>query len=135
MSKELHMTSQRKAVYDVVRQSTDHPTATDVIERLRESGHKLAYATVYNSLRHLTDAGVIQELKIGSNSARYDARLETHQHIVCTVCGRVDEVFALEPSEYRLAIEQETGYRVGNLDVIAKGICPQCASKDLPQSE
>jgi len=127
----IHMTPQRKSVYEVVCQATDHPTAADVIERLREVGHKLAYATVYNSLRYLTGAGVIQEVKIGPGAARYDARLEAHQHVVCIRCGRVDEVFQLEPSDYLGAIERETGYRIENLDVIAKGICPECAAKDL----
>lgn len=129
MNRELHMTPQRKSVYEVVRQATDHPTAADVMERLREEGQKLAYATVYNSLRYLTDTGAIQELKIGSGAARYDARLEAHQHVVCMRCGRVDEVFELEPSDYLHAIEQETGYRVENLEVVAKGICPDCAAK------
>lgn len=135
MSKRLHMTPQRKFVYEVVRQATDHPTAADVIERLHEGGHKLAYATVYNSLRYLTDAGVIQELKIGAGATRYDARLEAHQHVVCTNCGRVAEVFEPVPSDYLKAIERETGYRMGNLDVLATGICPDCASKTSLASE
>lgn len=128
MSRASHMTPQRKLVYDVVRESSDHPTPADVIERLRENGHKLAYATVYNSLRYLTDVGAIQELKIGAGASRYDARLDAHQHVMCVACGRVDEVFQLEASALKGLIEQETGYQVESLDVIAKGICPTCAS-------
>lgn len=124
------MTRQRKSVYEVVRNATDHPTAADVMERLREDGHRLAYATVYNSLRYLTETGVIQELKIGHGAARYDARLEAHQHVVCVRCGRIDEVFEIQPSDYLSAIEQETGYRVESLDVLAKGICPDCFASE-----
>lgn len=127
MNRSMHFTPQRKSVYDTVRASADHPTAGEVMERLRQSGHKLAYATVYNSLRYLTDAGVIQELKMGSGAVRYDARLEAHQHIVCTACGRVDEVFAPVPTDYLGAIAKETGYRVHHVDAVAKGLCPECA--------
>lgn len=134
MNRQLHMTLQRKSVYEVVREATDHPTAADVMERLRQGGHKVAHATVYNSLRYLTEVGVIQELQIGSGPARYDARLEAHQHVFCVRCGRVDEVLALQPSEYLGIIQQETGYRVEHLDVIAKGICPECAAKNVPLS-
>lgn len=131
MNRELRMTPQRKTVYEVVREATDHPTAADVMDRLRKDGYKVAHATVYNSLRYLTDVGVIQELQIGSGAARYDARLDAHQHVFCARCGRVDEVFELEQSDYLHAIERETGYRVEQLDVLAKGICPDCASKNL----
>ncbi|WDL97151.1 Fur family transcriptional regulator [Alicyclobacillus sp. ALC3] len=127
MYRNLHLTPQRKSVYDIVSQSADHPTAADVMERLRQAGHKLAYATVYNSLRYLTDAGVIQELRMGSGAARYDARLEAHQHVVCTQCGRVDEIFEVMPAGYAEAITNETGYRVDHVDVVAKGVCPDCA--------
>ncbi|EFU43595.1 ferric uptake regulator, Fur family protein [Paenibacillus vortex V453] len=35
--------------------SHDHPTAADIMNRLVEKGYNLAYGTVYNSLRYLTD--------------------------------------------------------------------------------
>lgn len=130
MSKELHLTPQRKSVFEVLSEANDHPTAADVMERLRQRGQKLAYATVYNSLRYLTDAGAILELKIGDGAARYDARTEAHQHMVCIRCGRVDEVFQPVPIEYTHSIAQETGYEVHHLDVLAKGICPACAKRE-----
>lgn len=61
----LNLTSQRQAVYDVVREAHDHPTAADVMNRLMERGYNLAYGTVYNSLRYLTDKELIRELKLG----------------------------------------------------------------------
>ncbi len=42
----LNLTSQRQAVYDVVREAHDHPTAADVMNRLMERGYNLAYGTV-----------------------------------------------------------------------------------------
>lgn len=63
--RNLNLTSQRQAVYDIVRNSHDHPTAAEVMNRLVEQGHNLAYGTVYNSLRYLTDKEMIRELKLG----------------------------------------------------------------------
>jgi Fur family peroxide stress response transcriptional regulator len=125
----LHMTHRRKLVYEALRAADDHPTAADIMERLREGGQRLAYATVYNALRYLTDAGVIQELQVGQGAARYDARMEEHQHVVCTQCGRIEEVLGLGNSAYMEAVRQQTGYQVSRLRLIAEGLCPECASK------
>lgn len=129
MNRERPMTSQRKLVYEVLLAAADHPTATDIMQRLRENGHKLAYATVYNSLRYLLEGGLIRELNIVSGASRYDARLEPHHHVVCQRCGRVDELLGIETMDYLQVVQRETGYQVGQVDVLAQGVCPDCAAK------
>jgi Fur family transcriptional regulator, peroxide stress response regulator len=128
MSK-LNLTPQRKVIYELLTQSEDHPTAAEVIERLRLNGHHLAYGTVYNSLRYLSDMGLIRELKLGETASRYDARMEDHHHIVCRQCGRVDEVLSRTPSDWGQAVEQETGYRVDHSHVVFEGVCAECRSR------
>ncbi|SDD14205.1 Fur family transcriptional regulator, peroxide stress response regulator [Paenibacillus sp. UNCCL117] len=125
MSK-LNLTPQRKAIYEILTQSHDHPTAAEVIERLRDNGHHLAYGTVYNSLRYLTDMGLIRELKLGEAASRYDARMEEHHHIVCKQCGRVDEVLTESPAEWVRTVGRETGYRVDHSHVVFEGVCAEC---------
>lgn len=133
MEKRSYLTPQRKLVYEAVSDRADHPTAADVIERLRQQGHKLAYATIYNSLRYLTDAGLIQELKIGDTLTRYDACTEAHHHTICRRCGRVDEVFASLPPDYFQTVAQETGYHLDDIQLVFRGLCPDCARKTPEQ--
>ena len=120
------LTVQRKAIYDIVVEAEDHPTAADVIERLKIKGYAFAYGTVYNSLRYLSDEGLIRELKLEGDASRYDARTEDHHHIVCTRCGKVDEVFASTPPEWLHAVAEETGYTVHEEHVLFKGVCSEC---------
>ncbi|GGF86873.1 transcriptional repressor [Paenibacillus albidus] len=127
--RNLNLTSQRQAVYDIVRNSPDHPTAAEVMNRLVEQGHNLAYGTVYNSLRYLSDKKLIQELKLGEAASRYDARMDDHQHIMCEVCGTVDEVMSQVPQDWIDAVAKETGYEIGHAHVVFGGICPDCQSK------
>ncbi|KAA9008425.1 transcriptional repressor [Paenibacillus spiritus] len=124
--RNLNLTSQRQAVYDIVRSSPDHPTAAEVMNRLVEKGHNLAYGTVYNSLRYLTDKQLIRELKLGEASSRYDARTDEHQHIMCEVCGAVDEVLLPVPEEWMDEVAQATGYSVDHAHVVFEGVCPAC---------
>ncbi|MDO7906433.1 transcriptional repressor [Paenibacillus sp. JX-17] len=127
----LNLTSQRQAVYDVVRNSHDHPTAADVMNRLVEQGHNLAYGTVYNSLRYLTDKELIQELKLGEAASRYDARMDDHQHIICQVCGSVDEVMSDVPQDWMEQVTQETGYSINHAHVVFGGVCRACQAKRI----
>lgn len=126
---KINLTIQRKEILEVVQHAPDHPTAADVIERLRGKGFNFAYGTVYNSLRYLTDAGLIRELKLGEAVSRYDARTDEHQHIVCTVCGRVDEVLTELPNEWLQKVAAETKYRIEHAQVVIEGVCKECATK------
>jgi len=129
MVQKINLTVQRKAILDVVQQSYDHPTAGDIIERLRESGYNFAYGTVYNSLRYLTDMGLIKELKLGESVSRYDARTEEHQHIVCTVCGKVEEVLTEIPIEWLEEVARQTKYSISHPHIVMEGTCEACVSK------
>jgi Fur family peroxide stress response transcriptional regulator len=123
---KLNLTTQRKAVFDMVREDESHPTAAEIIERLRTKGYNFAYATVYNSLRYLTDNGLIRELKLGETASRYDARTDDHHHIVCSTCGRVDEVLTETPDFWMKSVADETAYTIQAAHVIFEGVCPAC---------
>jgi Fur family transcriptional regulator, peroxide stress response regulator len=129
MTKKGHLTIQRKAIYDVVMESPDHPNAAEIIDRLKVRGHSFAYGTIYNSLRYLTEAGMIRELKLDGDASRYDARVEDHQHIVCRECGKVDEVFTAFPAQWLRAVAEETGFAVEDEHVLLKGVCPSCKER------
>lgn len=121
-----NLTAPRKLVYDIVMHSEDHPTAADIIDRLKSQGQSVAYATVYNSLRFLTDEGLIRELKLEGKTSRYDGRGEDHAHIVCVSCGRVDEVMTPPPAEWLARIAAESDYELTEEQFIFKGVCPAC---------
>ncbi|AKG36638.1 Fur family transcriptional regulator [Paenibacillus durus] len=129
--RHLNLTSQRQAVYDIVRESHDHPTAAEVMNRLVEKGHNLAYGTVYNSLRYLADKQLIRELKLGEAASRYDARMDDHQHIICERCGAVDEVMSHVPEPWMEAVAKETGYTIAHAHVVFGGICSACRNKAI----
>ncbi|WP_041614788.1 Fur family transcriptional regulator [Paenibacillus sp. JDR-2] len=126
---KINLTVQRKTILEAIQESNDHPTAADIIERLRDKGVSFAYGTVYNSLRYLTDAGLIRELKLGEAVSRYDARMDDHHHIMCKQCGRVEEVLTELPEEWLKKIAAETKFKVQDAHVVLEGVCELCASK------
>lgn len=126
-----HLTTQRKTIYKIVSESTDHPTAIDIIDRLKKSNWNFAYATVYNSLRYLTEEGLIRELKLDGNASRYDARTDNHGHFVCTVCGKVDEVLTKAPRQWLSQITAEKGCTITEELVLFKGVCAACKASTI----
>lgn len=125
------LTTQRKLILDIITQITSHPTAGDIMEQLKLEGHSVSYATVYNSLRFLTEHGYIHELKLEGDASRYDGRTDEHQHIICTKCGNVDEVKLETPPEWKKRIEKLTEYKIFEEQIIFKGLCHECYSEIL----
>src|SRR5689334_4236424 len=87
-----HLTSHRQTVLEVVQQSHDHPTARQVFERAVQRAPKLSFATVYNSLKFLTEEGLLRQFSFGEDAVRYDGMLRRHDHLICRKCHRVDDL-------------------------------------------
>jgi Fur family peroxide stress response transcriptional regulator len=72
---------------------------------------------------------MIRELKLGEAASRYDARMDDHQHIICEVCGAVDEVMSHVPQEWTDTVAKDTGYSISHAHVVFGGVCPDCQKK------
>src|SRR4026209_1698044 len=83
------LTPQREAVYQVIQERDDHPTASDIFEAARRRLPSISYATVYNSLRYLKDAGLGLKIILGDGPSRYDRETERHDHAICNDCGKL----------------------------------------------
>jgi len=127
---KLELTSHRRTVLDVVKGSHDHPTAKEIFNRAIKKAPALSFATVYNSLKYLTQHGYLREVIFGDGVFRYDALLEPHHHLVCRGCGRVDdfEKAAIPISAKKLAAPD--GFHVEEVAVTLRGLCAECRKKN-----
>lgn len=125
-TQKVNWTTQRKAIYELICSSEDHPTANELFERLHKAGHHFAYGTIYNSLRYLVDSGLITELKLGDTASRFDARVEDHLHLVCDSCGRISEAPLDLPGDFLSNLSNRTGFTIGGVQMVIRGICSDC---------
>jgi Fur family ferric uptake transcriptional regulator/Fur family peroxide stress response transcriptional regulator len=122
---ERRMTPQRRAVLDVLRAATDHPTAAEIYDRVRAVEPGVGAATVYRSLGMLVQTGQASEVSLGEGaSARYDARTDVHDHVVCSACGRAVDVPTTRPDLEWVA--RVTGFEITGYDTQFHGRCPAC---------
>ena len=122
------LTPQRYAVLRALVEGGEHPSAEQLFQRVCEDYPMMSPATVYKTLDTLKAAGEVLELEFRDGPNRYDANLpNAHPHVVCTRCGRIDDVMdeRLDPSVAEVAAQ--TGYQVRGYRLDFYGLCPSCA--------
>ena len=123
------VTPQRLAVYDALAKTKEHPTAEAVYKKIKPIYPTMSFATVYKSVEILNKLKVIQVLNTGEDSFRYDADISEHSHVQCTVCGRVDDVPALNDRSLVVKVEEASGYSIDKHQFYFFGVCEKCRKK------
>ena len=124
----LGLTRQRQVVLRVVNESHHHPTASQVFEQARALLPTISYATVYNSLRFLKQAGLVHEISFGNAASRYDRETQRHDHAICTKCGKLVDFDLSEAMELMRAAARRTRFKAESIHLTLTGLCPECRS-------
>jgi len=119
---------QRMALLDDLLQNRTHPTVEEVYGRLSPKIPTLSKTTVYNTLRLFAEKGVAQMLTIEEQRLRFDADMRPHAHFLCKTCGKVYDLFGVEPIGDN-PIELIEGHRVLETQIYYHGICKKCLLK------
>ncbi|AYD39724.1 transcriptional repressor [Clostridium fermenticellae] len=127
--KKLKLTPQRIAVYKYLISTKKHPSAEIIYKALQEDYPTMSLATVYKTLKTLTDVKLIQEINVGEGNFRYDANIIPHPHIKCIECSRVDDIEGISFSHLNNEIKDLTDYNIIGNKVYFYGICKSCQDK------
>ena len=123
---ELGLTRQREVVLRVIRDAHEHLTANEVFGRAKELLPSISFATVYNSLRYLKDAGHIAEISFGNGASRFDRMTHRHDHAICTSCGKLVDIEMEHPAELVRKAARQSKFRPESLEFTLRGLCPEC---------
>ena len=87
----LKATPQRLAICKSVLSSTDHPSAEQVFESIKDNHPTISLATVYKTLSLLYEIGLLHELRFNEKHTRYDPKTTLHINIVCPKCMEISD--------------------------------------------
>ena len=87
--KGLRPTKQRTSVYEVILRKKDHPTADEVLLRVRRELPTISLATVYNCLETLVDCGLVRQVNFDRAPTRFCPNLTPHAHFKCSRTGEI----------------------------------------------
>ena len=122
----LGITKQREAVLRVIRDSELHLTANEVFESAKRALPGISFATVYNSLKFLKNEGLIGEVRVGADAARFDRKLTRHDHAVCTSCGKLVDIDLPSPKTLLKKAAELSHFEADSVEMIFRGTCPDC---------
>jgi Fe2+ or Zn2+ uptake regulation protein len=124
-------TRQLTTTLEVLVQACDHPTAEQILVRVRERLPRVSLGTVYRNLEKLRAQGQLRVVNIGPGVARYDAVLTEHDHFVCDSCGAVIDLDTLS-ADSNVSRLQTEGYVVRACSMVVHGLCRTCVSGARP---
>src|SRR6266436_5896911 len=123
---EIALTRQRKIVLDVVQAGDHHPTAAEVFDSARKKLPGISFATVYNSLRFLKDAGLVREIAFGNGASRYDRETDRHDHAICSACGKLVDFDLPGTVALTRSAARVSKFKAESVHLTLVGLCPKC---------
>ncbi len=125
--RDWRLTAQRRVVAEVLTGEHVHLTAEAVHGRARVVLPEISLATVYNTLNELVTMGEVREVQAGDGPRRYDPNVTSaHQHLQCVGCGALWDVEPSGAADLALPAEQQRGFRMLDVDIVFRGLCPEC---------
>lgn len=122
----LGLTKQREVVLQVIQTAETHLTANEVFDEAKRLLPTISFATVYNSLRFLKDAGHIAEIQFGNGASRFDRKTFRHDHAICTNCAKLIDMELELPQELVEMAAKYSKFKPESLELTLRGLCPEC---------
>jgi len=121
----------RRQLVDLL-QSSDRPVT---IPELLEHGAVQSQSSLYRNLAILEQCGAVHRIASTDDVARYELTEELsehHHHVVCAVCGRIDDVVLAPAIERALAEAAQEAMDQRNFEVDSHrlelvGTCATCS--------
>ncbi|MBS0171460.1 MAG: transcriptional repressor [Nitrospira sp.] len=130
----VRLTRQRAAIYAALVGTTSHPTADDLYRMVMREHPMMSRNTVYYTLGVLRKAGLVREVNVGHEVARFDGNIARHHHLICVQCGRIEDVMDEELDQVKIPDQQARGFHVLGHHVEFHGHCVGCRAGGLDPS-
>lgn len=109
---KLKFTPERAMILDAVLRKAGLFEAEQLAIDLRQLGHRVSRATVYRTLNHLHDAGILKQVFFDNKQSYFEVIVgrQTYDYLVCVETGRVIEFSSDKLKALRDEICREHGF-------------------------
>ena len=125
------MTRQRAAVVETLRGMDKFVSAKTIHEQLLDDGDSVGLTTVYRTLQSLAEVNAVDVLHSPDGETLYRDCLSGHHHhhLVCTECGRSEEIEGGPVEKWAELIAARYGYELSGHDAEVYGVCRRCQAE------
>lgn len=96
-----------------------HVTAEGLYEAASRSGASVSLATVYNTLRSFTEAGLLAEITVDGSRSYFDTRTDEHAHFYWEDTGKVTDA-PRDAVAFAKVPEAPSGAEIARIDVVVR---------------
>jgi Fur family ferric uptake transcriptional regulator len=127
----LRSTDQRRLIVETFFQAPNHISIEELLTEVRTKDARVGYATVYRTLKLLTECGVAFERKFGDGLTRYELADEAshHDHLICVECSKIIEFEEPKIEELQEKIAARHGFLLSSHKHEMYGTCAECQAK------
>ena len=124
----LRVTESRRAVLEAL-EVRSHASADELFALVARSVPNTSLQSVYNALGDFVDAGLVRRIEPAGRPGLFELRVDdNHHHLICSVCGAVEDVDCVVGEAPCLTPSDARGYTLHVAEVTFWGLCPACAA-------
>jgi Fur family ferric uptake transcriptional regulator len=126
----IRLTTQRQIILEELAKVKTHPTASEVYDMVRKRLPRIGLGTVYRNLELMAENGMIAKLEVGGTQKRFDATTESHYHIRCSCCGKVEDIDIPIIDSLVGTAAKNSSYQIFGHHIEFTGICAECQKNE-----
>jgi Fur family ferric uptake transcriptional regulator len=109
---KLKFTPERAMILDAALRKSGLFAPETLVDDLKQLGHRVSRATVYRTLNHLQDAGILKQVFFDNKQSYYEvvAGRQTHDYLICVETGRVIEFSSEKLRQLRDEVCRQHGF-------------------------
>lgn len=128
---DLKQTTQRNTIVQQFLSMDKHVDIESLHLTLRERGENIGLATIYRTMNLLRGAGLVEQHNFSDNKSTFEVLHphKHHDHLVCLICGQVQEFVHPQIEALQESVAKERGFRLLDHRMDLFGYCSECNAK------
>ncbi len=128
----LKSTRQRALIINTFFDLHGHISVEELWAKVRVLEARVSVATVYRTVKLLSESGLAHARNFGDGQTRYEAAVgrHHHDHLICTRCGTIVEFEDDRIEHLQEAVAKKHGFQVRSHKLEMYGLCRNCQRKE-----
>jgi Fur family transcriptional regulator, ferric uptake regulator len=129
-SQGFRLTPQRLVILNILKESHVHLTPAEIFEQARRQLPGLTEATVYRTLIFLAEHNLVLPAHVGNGQFVYEFAEHNHHHLICRLCGEMDEIGHDDLEALYALFQAKTGFKIDSVHLTFFGLCKACQKNE-----